>query len=1297
MQSFFSPLGALANENSQPEDFTLTPSDLTLDEEGKGMAILTWNYSAAERTEDKPYNFNAPEEFVSVDEQNGDLLIGEQIIGNYTVNTDGSISVTVLAHTEELSGSGSITITGEADADEETPPAESDGSEEPVQTEEPKDPDQAGEPKDPDQSEEPKDPGEAGQNGAEETPPSENPSETDPVTDEETSAEEGTEDIDAIKDEAEEKDNQLQTEPNTDINEEILTNATLTFKNSNDETVNEVTRETTIIVDYDWSLPNGHGYTDGATYHFKVPSELAIYEAVNTEIMFDNQSIGTFTVDLAGNATVVFNQFIEERSNIQGTLQVLTNIRETTTVTEDRIVRVTPIEGKASVDIPIKYEPSGNTIDKQGVPNRSYNTDEITWTVNVNKHLNNIENAVFTDPIPNGLQLQEDSVEVYKLNTKLNGSVERGEKVNVSLEKTADGGDFRIQLGNINSAYQITFKTDVTDQEGTSFKNGAFISGDDYAEQKAEASVGVQRGKPLEKRSAHYDAITQTITWEIKYNYNEKPITAGNAVLTDLFDDTQTLVEDSFDVREITIDQNGNEAGAAQVDENAYAVTKLPAADGKNGFTFKFQENINKAYKITYKTKAIDRVFNNTEIANKVTYGDISAEGKRWISQQILSKGYKGANYQTKRASWEIVFNKDKYPMTDVFLTDTFPNEGLEFIKDTLVIKGEKEYEEGEDYNVELTANGFNIDFLKDVAEQVTITYATTFNYEARKDKNSKKLENKALLTWTDEENNSHSKEADASFEPDSYTQSNGFKSGSYNAVTKEITWKVGINYNLKQLEEAEVVDFINEDQKLDRESLTVSRMSLTGGANGIIVEDLVKDEDYTVEWDPENKQGFKVKFKEAINSPYQITFNTSLEDKLIKSSYSNTATLNNKGEKVTDLTASVSVNNGGSYAKKSGGQNGKIIDWKVNINFGQSTVSDVKIFDTPSSNQKLLQNSFELYETTVDSGGNVAKGAKLDPEEYTLTINEGDDGEETFEILFKNQIDSPYILEYQSMILAKVGDTIKNDVDFTGKEITDEVTESVSSIVVKRTTGMGTGEGVLGSLTVTKVDRNDESKKLSGAVFTLLDADSGAEIASGETDQNGEITFDRLLLGTYLLKEDQAPEGYVVGINDTEAVTLEQEVTEKVIKNDKIITDVQLIKEDKENQKLLQGAEFELHKKEGSEYVKQGSYVTDENGSIVVKDLEPGDYQFIEVKAPEFYVLNADPVSFTIDDDQIQTKQVKKQNERGKGKLTIQKVDSATEEPLKDAEFKIYDSQNNVSRTLKTNEDGIAEFLDLP
>ncbi len=60
-----------------------------------------------------------------------------------------------------------------------------------------------------------------------------------------------------------------------------------------------------------------------------------------------------------------------------------------------------------------------------------------------------------------------------------------------------------------------------------------------------------------------------------------------------------------------------------------------------------------------------------------------------------------------------------------------------------------------------------------------------------------------------------------------------------------------------------------------------------------------------------------------------------------------------------------------------------------------------------------------------------------------------------------------------------------------------------------------------------------------------------------------------------------------------------------------------------------LAGAVFTLQDATGKEIAKD--LKTNDYGVLVIPDLAPGDYQFIETSAPEHYKLDPKPIKFTI------------------------------------------------------------------
>ncbi|HEE9028100.1 TPA: hypothetical protein R2H96_001795, partial [Campylobacter jejuni] len=172
-------------------------------------------------------------------------------------------------------------------------------------------------------------------------------------------------------------------------------------------------------------------------------------------------------------------------------------------------------------------------------------------------------------------------------------------------------------------------------------------------------------------------------------------------------------------------------------------------------------------------------------------------------------------------------------------------------------------------------------------------------------------------------------------------------------AVSKEITWKIGINYNGEPSKNPYIKDSLADDQQFEKGSVVVKSYSVN--KDGSITEgDILPASQYDVE-EPSaaNKQTLTVHLKTDDSVPYLIEFKTSLKGQVIKHDpYTNKATYHNAGYSERELTASVSVADGGSLVFKGGKQNGGYVDWSINVNASQSVLEDVKVTDTPDTNQ---------------------------------------------------------------------------------------------------------------------------------------------------------------------------------------------------------------------------------------------------------------------------------------------------------------------------------------------------------
>ncbi|MDQ1913694.1 collagen binding domain-containing protein [Paenibacillus sp. GD4] len=1009
-----------------------------------------------------------------------------------------------------------------------------------------------------------------------------------------------------------------------------------------------------VRLDYDWALPNGHAYTAGDTFRFQLPEQFKLFSgSLNFPLETGEGSVGSFVVNhLTNQAVMTFNNQIEELENIQGSLWFEAEFDKTKFHNDVTQQIVFDVKGNTFFAFTMHFKPNvGSTIEKKGSAKPgSYNAKTIDWTVDVNKVTDVVYGAVVTDELPDGLTLVPNSMKVFELDVKLDGTVIQGAEVNpndYTIGKTAGNKDFTVTLGNIAKAYRVAYSTDIVDLQKLTFNNTAtFSHNGNPSGVSSTAPVTVQRGSHLAKKSSEYDRETQRITWEIEYNYDETEVTVPE--LIDLFNTSQELVPGTIQVFPVTLNGSGNATNGAPLTANThYTVDPIAendpeAEENLHGFKLTFANApIQSAYKIIYQTRSIDPVKEPVTISNKVTelnHGP-GVVGTRPIQPLVIENACGPIDYAAQTIGWEIKLHGGINDLPAGVKLSNMPGANLELLPGTLEIRdagntivNPSVYQVV--YNPGLN-EPFTITFSNPIADKYTVVYKTKYVDLAG---GITSFTNQAKVEWTGHEAyNSTYKSVTRNCSPVANVQNNGFKKGQYNVQNKEVTWEVGVNYNSMNIPDAIITDELLQGQKLVANSIEIYPMTIqSNGAYAV-------DKSNPVAGLTNNSTDTKVDIGLGpISTPYFLTFKTTYNGALINDSkiYNAGKLMNGSVQVGKDLTADVTVPHGGEYVFKSGTQNGSNIKWTVHINRGLSYVQQARVVDKPSANQLLLENTFKLYATSIAANGTVTKGAELPASAYELKIQtDTQTGTQTFELKFNQPIDTAYILEYESLIDAAHGEVVSNEIVFKGENAV-EVTKSVEDeVVVSFSSGGGTGSGINRKLTVIKVDVDNAALKLPGATFKLerLKGSIWEDRGTKTTNASGEVVFDKLLSGTYRLTETASPAGYVLNaipLNFTVLLsdgdkTLKVENGKVPLPADRKLT---IEKVDEDNAALkLAGASFKLKRLAGGTWTDVAVGTTNASGKWLFDQLQPGDYRVTETAAPAGYVLNASPVNVTI------------------------------------------------------------------
>ncbi|PBQ23548.1 hypothetical protein CNR29_05800 [Levilactobacillus brevis] len=124
---------------------------------------------------------------------------------------------------------------------------------------------------------------------------------------------------------------------------------------------------------------------------------------------------------------------------------------------------------------------------------------------------------------------------------------------------------------------------------------------------------------------------------------------------------------------------------------------------------------------------------------------------------------------------------------------------------------------------------------------------------------------------------------------------------------------------------------------------------------------------------------------------------------------------------------------------------------------------------------------------------------------------------------------------------------------------------------------------------------------------------------------------------------------------------------------------------------KTLSGAVYTLQKKNSVGVFEdyQTGLTTDSNGQIKAIGLETGDYQFVETKAPSGYLINQNPVQFSIATSDLEANHAVTQSDQ-KNSVILTKTDATSGEVLAGASYNLLNNDGSLYQgPLSTDSNG--------
>ncbi len=341
-------------------------------------------------------------------------------------------------------------------------------------------------------------------------------------------------------------------------------------------------------------------------------------------------------------------------------------------------------------------------------------------------------------------------------------------------------------------------------------------------------------------------------------------------------------------------------------------------------------------------------------------------------------------------------------------------------------------------------------------------------------------------------------------------------------------------------------------------------------------------------------------------------------------------------------------------------------------------------------------QKDIQTHTTTVVSGETVYFSL-VNKELPGLRILKYDrkTGEVMPDVSFEIKRDTVSIGTFKTGLLGEIvltdlqpGTYTVHEVNVDGTHILDTTPQSVELKAGEGIKELTFFNDVKPGMRLIKIDSQDPSKVIPGAVFEVKSVDGSFGPKEYTTDANGEIDLSALSAGAYVVTEKQC-DGYIID-QAQRIIQLDPNEDAQFVFTNTVKPSIQIIKLSSDS-KPLAGVTFRIAKiEDGSHYLDR---TTNSNGEIVISGLGEGVYSVKETATVQDHILNTKEYHVQLFPGKTSTLVVENYK---RPNLTIYKTDADTGEPVPGVVFQVKAADGHSIDEVKTDADGKAVLMNL-